>query len=653
MAKKRPSKKQGRAGKPKAAARARRPSRRPATKGRPERRSGAAARGAPRKAAAPSPPGRSPARKATGAEAVRSEAAPRPRPPPSIGPQAFALPPGLASEVKGTVDEWAAGAKMARLWKGDATLWSGRDEDRWVGWLRIIDQQRARREEFGRVAEDVRLAGFSTVVVLGMGGSSLCPHVVARTFGRLPGFPQLLVLDSTVPAQVRSLERQLDLRRTLFVVASKSGTTLEPAVLLAYFLDRVKSLMGSGAGSRFLAITDPGTELEKLAEREGFRSVFHGLPSVGGRYSALSHFGMVPSAAMGVDVPRLMDRAALMADACAADRPASDNPGLVLGVVVAAAARGGRDKLTLVCSPGIGTFGDWLEQLLAESLGKQGLGVVPVAGEALGTPRSYGEDRAFCYVRLASAPAAEQDKAVAALERAGFPVIRIDLADPNALGQEFFRWEVATAVAGAVLGVNPFDQPDVEAAKVAARRVTAAYEDSGALPPESPFWEGEGLRFFADPANGEALRAAAREPSASGWLKAHLGRLKKGDYFALNAFLEMSPQNAAPLEEMREAVRASAKVATTLGYGPRFLHSTGQLHKGGPNTGLFLEITADDAERVAIPGRRYDFGVLARAQARGDFDVLAERGRRALRVHLGPDVKAGLSALRRALLKAV
>jgi transaldolase/glucose-6-phosphate isomerase len=553
--------------------------------------------------------------------------------------------------VRGTLAEWAAGERMARLWKGESSLWTGRDEDRWVGWMRLVEQQQARREEFGRVAEDVRLAGFSHVVVLGMGGSSLCPDVFARTFGRLPGHPQLRVLDSTVPAQVRALEAQVDLKRTLFVVASKSGTTVEPAVLLAHFLDRAKSLLGTGAGSRFVAITDPGTELERLAQREGFRKVFHGLPSVGGRYSALSHFGMVPAAAMGVSVPRLLDRAARMVDACAADRAPDANPGLVLGVVLGAAARGGRDKLTLVVSPAIASLGDWVEQLVAESLGKHGRGVVPVVGEAPGTPRTQGADRLVVYVRLAAAPAPEQDRAVAALEKAGEPVVRIDVADVADIGQEFFRWEIATAVAGSILGVNPFDQPDVEAAKVASRRVLAAFEESGELPPETPALQGDGLRLFADAANAQYLSVAAREQSPAGWLRAHVARLGKGDYLAILAFLEQSAQATAVLQEIREEVRQSAHVATTLGFGPRYLHSTGQLHKGGPNTGVFLVVTADDAAALPIPGKRFGFGVLARAQARGDQDVLAERGRRVVRVHLGADVKAGLGALRRALLR--
>ncbi|MGA8892312.1 MAG: bifunctional transaldolase/phosoglucose isomerase, partial [Anaeromyxobacteraceae bacterium] len=577
---------------------------------------------------------------------------PRPRPaPPAVGVQTLSLPAGLAREVRGTLAEWVAGDKMARLWRGDATLWTGRDEDRWVGWLRLVEQQRARREEFGRVAEDVRLAGFQHVVVLGMGGSSLCPDVFARTFGRLPGYPALRVLDSTVPARIRALEREVDLRRTLFVASSKSATTLEPATLLAHFLDRARSLMGGQAGSRFVAVTDPGTELEKLAVREGFRKVFHGVPSVGGRFSALSHFGMVPAAAMGVSVPRLLDRALLMVDACAADRSADVNPGLVLGVVVAAAARDGMDKLTLVASPGMAALGDWVEQLVAESLGKNGKGVVPVIGEGLPTPRGAGSDRLYVHVRHAPSVTSDEDRAVAALERAGLPVVRIEVAEAADLGQEFFRWEIATAVAGSILGVNPFDQPDVEAAKIAARRVTSAFEETGSLPPESPALLGDGLRLFADPETARELAASAREQSPAGWIRAHLARLGAGDYLGLLAYLEATPAIAATLQEIREAVGHEARVATTVGFGPRYLHSTGQLHKGGPSSGVFLEITADDAEPLPIPGRRFGFGELCRAQARGDHEVLASRGRRILRVHLGADVKAGLAALRRAVVR--
>ena len=620
-------------GKAAGAGRAAKPAKAPPAKARPATR--------------PAPAPAAPRARAAAPRAV--EPPPRPRPTaPAVGPQTLSLPTALAREVKGTLAEWVAGDKMARLWRGDATLWTGRDEDRWVGWLRLVEQQRARREEFGRVSEDVRLAGFGHVVVLGMGGSSLCPEVFARTFGRVPGYPVLRVLDSTVPAQIRSLEREIDLRRTLFLVASKSGTTVEPMALVAYFLERTRSLMGGQAASRFIAITDPGTELERLATREGFRKIFHGVPSVGGRFSALSHFGMVPAAAMGVSVPRLLDRALVMADACAADRPGDANPGLVLGVVLAAAARDGVDKLTLVPSPGLAGLADWIEQLVAESLGKHGKGIVPVVGEPPGSPRSHGEDRLFVNVRLASSPSEEQDRAMTALARSGAPVVRIDVAEPADLGQEFFRWEIATAVAGSILGVNPFDQPDVEAAKVATRRVTSAVEESGALPPEAPSLVGDGLRLFADPENARVLAETARDSSPAAWIRAHLSRLGPGDYLALNAFLEPSAPVVAALQALRESVRGTARVATTLGFGPRFLHSTGQLHKGGPASGVFLVVTADEGEPLPIPGRRLGFGELCRAQARGDQEVLAARGRRVLRVHLGADVKAGLAALRRA-----
>jgi transaldolase/glucose-6-phosphate isomerase len=352
-----------------------------------------------------------------------------------------------------------------------------------------------------------------------------------------------------------------------------------------------------------------------------------------------------------VSVPRLLDRALLMVDACAADRAGDANPGLVLGVVVAAAARDGMDKLTLLASPGISAIGDWVEQLVAESLGKNGKGVVPVIGEGLPSPRTAGSDRLHVYVRHAPSATEEQDRAVAALERAGLPLVRIEVADATDLGQEFFRWEIATAVAGSILGVNPFDQPDVEAAKTAARRVTGAFEETGTLPPESPVLQGDGLRLFADPETAGALAASAREQSPAGWIRAHLARLGAGDYLGLLAYLEMAPAVAATLQEIRESIRHAARVATTVGFGPRYLHSTGQLHKGGPPSGVFLEITADDAEPLPIPGRRFGFGELCRAQARGDQEVLASRGRRILRVHLGSDVKGGLAALRRAVVR--
>ncbi|MFQ5790506.1 MAG: transaldolase, partial [Acidobacteriota bacterium] len=390
---------------------------------------------------------------------------------------------------------------------------------------------------------------------------------------------------------------------------------------------------------------DPGTKLHKLAKADRFRTIFHGVASVGGRYSALSNFGMVPAALMGVDIPEFLDRAEIMVHSCASSVPPEVNPGVELGVVLGTLARQGQDKVTLVSSPGIGTLGAWLEQLLAESTGKEGKGLVPVDGEALGTPEVYGDDRVFVYERLATEPDLGQDRAVDVLERAGHPVVRITLEDKPDLGQEFFRWEIATAVAGSVLGIHPFNQPDVEASKAATRKLTAVYEETGELPVESAVLEEAPLSLFADPVNADAISSSARSQDLKGLLAAHLQRLRRGDYFAINAYVEMNEENQQLLQAIRHQVRDAKRVATTLGYGPRFLHSTGQLHKGGPNTGVFLQITSDDAEDLPIPGQKYTFGILKRFQARGDFEVLAARGRRLLRVHLGPDVKAGLARL--------
>jgi hypothetical protein len=481
-----------------------------------------------------------------------------------------------------------------------------------------------------------------------MGGSSLCPDLLRATFGQTPGFPELLVLDSTDPAQVRAFESRVDPGRTLFIVSSKSGTTLEPNIFKEYFFERVKQAVGPDkAGARFVAITDPGSQLEGIARAEGFRHVLFGRASIGGRYSALSDFGLGPAAAMGLDVARLLAAAQAMARACAADGPAEENPGAALGVLMGTLARRGRDKVTLVASPGIHDLGAWLEQLLAESTGKAGMGVIPVDREPLGPPEVYGSDRLFVHLRLDSAPDAAQDRAVARLQAAGQPVVRIAVPEPYHVAAEFFRWEFATAVAGAVLGINPFDQPDVEASKVATRRLTAEVERTGRLPEETPILEADGLRLFADPRNASELLAGGR--TLAGILRTHLGRIRPGDYVALLAYVEMTAAHEAALTAIRTRVRDRARVATCLGFGPRFLHSTGQAYKGGPNSGVFLQITCDDARDLPVPGRRYTFGAVKAAQARGDLEVLAERGRRALRVHLGPDVPAGLAALARAI----
>ena len=501
----------------------------------------------------------------------------------------------------------------------------------------------------------MRRDGFRHALLLGMGGSSLCPEVWAKTFGSIPGALELHVLDSTDPAQVRAVEAQLDLARTLVVVSSKSGSTLEPNIFKAYFFDRVKQTVGADkAASRFVAITDPGSSLEKDAKAEGFRHIYAGVKSIGGRYSALSNFGLVPAAVMGLDVGRLLDHAAEMLNACAPTAPAADNPGLVLGTILGIAANRGVDKLTIVASPDIYDLGAWLEQLIAESTGKDGKGIIPVDREALGPPEVYGDDRLFAYLRLEDAPDAEQDAAIAALGQAGRPIVTIRVATKYALSEEFIRWEIATAIAGAVMGINPFNQPDVEASKVATRALTSEYEKTGTLPAEVPFFEGDGVKLFADPAYVESLeRAAGTTRTLSSRLKAHLDRLRPGDYFALLGYLDMNDEHEAALQRIRHRVRDRRLVATCLGFGPRFLHSTGQGYKGGPNTGVFLQITCDDAHDLPVPGQKYTFGVVKAAQARGDFQVLADRHRRALRVHLGADVAAGLRALGSAINQAL
>jgi transaldolase/glucose-6-phosphate isomerase len=567
----------------------------------------------------------------------------------------YSLPGALAAAVRETLDDWRRSARARRLWSGDASLWTGADESRWLGWLGVVGEQRANLPRLRAAAEEARSAGFAHALLLGMGGSSLCPEVLAKTFGTREGFPELLVLDSTDPAQVLGFERRIDPARTLFIVSSKSGGTLEPSILMQYFLERARAAAGAGAaGQRFIAITDPGSALQRVAEKERFRHVFYGVPGIGGRYSALSNFGLVPAAIMGLDVARLLDRAQEMVRRCGPDAPPEENPGVELGVILGVLGRGGRDKVTLIASPAIRDLGAWLEQLLAESTGKQGKGLIPVDLEEPGMSAAYGGDRLFIYLRLDSASDPAQDAAVEVLEKARQPVVRLRVADPYDLGQEFFRWEMATAVAGAVLGLNPFDQPDVETSKVVTRRLTDEYESAGTLPSETPIASGPQMRVFADAKNAAALDRLSRgDRTPEGCLRAHLRRLGAGDYFAILAYLERNDAHRARLQALRHAVRDAARVATCVGFGPRFLHSTGQVYKGGPNSGVFLQITCDDAIDVAVPGRRYTFGVVKAAQARGDFQVLAERGRRALRVHLGADLEAGLAALGAAVQRAL
>jgi len=563
----------------------------------------------------------------------------------------YSLPPKLSAAVDAALTDWAKNDKVRRLWRGDASLWTNADESHWLGWLGVTDDQLAHIEHLTSLAAEVKQAGFKHILLLGMGGSSLCPEVFSLTFGKIAGAPELHVLDSTDPAQIKAIEAKIDLKSTLFIVSSKSGGTLEPNIYKQYFFARVKEAVGEKeAGSRFVAVTDPGSKMQHVAENDHFRHIFFGVPSIGGRYSALSNFGMVPAAAAGIDVVKFLNRTEEMVHACAATVPANENPGVVLGAILGTAANQGRDKVTIISSPGIHDLGAWLEQLLAESTGKIGKGIIPVDREQLGTPDKYGSDRVFAYLRLESAPDREQDAAVDLLQIAGQPVVRIAVQDIYALGEEFFRWEIATAVAGSIIGINAFNQPDVEASKIETRKLTSEYETAGKLPPETPFYEGEGVKLYADPKNTEALKNGK---SFGEILKTHLARAGAGDYFALLGYITMNAENESALQATRHLVRDTKRIATVLGFGPRFLHSTGQAYKGGPNSGVFLQITCDDASDLAVPGQQYTFGVVKAAQARGDFSVLAERGRRALRIHIGKDVKAGLDKLHAAVQQAL
>jgi glucose-6-phosphate isomerase len=547
-----------------------------------------------------------------------------------------------AEAAQARVDALIAADAAGRIWRRDTTFWGG-DADRQrsvanrLGWLDVAARMRAHAPDVRAFAEQVRADGFADAVLLGMGGSSLAPEVLRQSFGPQPGWPRLHVLDTTDPATIHAVTRRIDPARSLFFVSSKSGTTIEALSLFAYVHSLVDRAKPGRAGENFVAITDDGTPLQDLARQHGFRRVFTNPGDIGGRYSALSYFGLVPAAVMGIDIAALLDRGIAAA-------AAPDGDALRLGAALGEAALAGRDKATFVVAPEIAAFGLWVEQLIAESTGKLGRGILPVAGEPPGAPADYGDDRLFVQLR-AGAGTPAQDAAVASLADAGQPAIVIDLDDTYDLGREFFRWEFAVAVAGQVLGINPFDEPNVQESKDNTQRVLAEFERTGSLD------------LAGMDAREGAVALIAPDRLAEGTLDASVAKLidtlKAGDYFAITAYIEPTASAEATFSEIRGAVRDACGVATTLGYGPRFLHSTGQLHKGGPATGVFLQVTAGDAEDVAIPGRPFTFGQLKRAQSIGDFESLLGHGRPALRVHLGNDIDAGLASLRAAVHAAV
>ena len=547
--------------------------------------------------------------------------------------------------IAGALAGLARAAVGRRLWQKDAGLWADSPEIQAairnrLGWLNVVAYMRQTGlDEIKAFANAVRADGFTDAVILGMGGSSLCPDVCRATFGAAPGWLRLHVLDSTHPCAVQAVQDAVGVKRTLFVVSSKSGATGESNAFFHYFWDQVARAGIAAPGAHFIAITDPGTPFDVEATARGFRHVFRNPADIGGRYSALSFFGLAPMALIGMDVADFLARAAAMAQRCGPEVAAADNPGLVLGAQLATHARQGRDKLTLVCAPEIATLGWWLEQLVAESLGKQGIGVVPVEGERVGEPEAYGTDRVFVHLALRGANEGEEAERLQKLAALGHPVIRLELAERMDIGQEFFRWEVATAVAGHLLGVNPFDEPNVQESKDNTTALLQTYQAEGALPAESPAVEEEFLSLFGE-CQGETVGEA---------LPGFLNQVETGDYVVLMAYLPQESATQGRLNAIRHAVRAATKAATTVGFGPRFLHSTGQLHKGGPNTAVCLQITAEISGDVSIPGSPYSFGTFIGAQAIGDVRSLQGHGRRVVRVHLGADYVQGLAALAQAL----
>jgi len=536
-----------------------------------------------------------------------------------------------------------------RLWAHDDTLWGDDPAHRAVaanrlGWLDSPGKMRDAIDDLRAFAAEVVEFGFTHAVLLGMGGSSLAPEVLRRTFGVATDGLELTVLDNTSPAAVRAIDRSHDPKRTLFVVSSKSGGTIEVSSFEKHFFEWVSAVRGSSAGQSFVAITDPHTSLEVLAGNRGYRRTFLNPSDIGGRYSALSYFGMVPAALIGVDLDALLAGAAEEAERSGPRALPRDNPGIALGAALGELALAGRDKLTLVLGGGLEPLGVWIEQLVAESTGKNGTGIVPIADEPLAEPGAYGDDRVFVAIHAGAGDAATDSK-LDALERTGHPVLRATRASIDELGGEFLRWEIATATAGAVLKVDPFDEPNVSEAKQATQAQLQYFLDHGAFIEPTPVSTGSPVAYVPGSIAETLIPRLDGDTSAAAWVRALLALAKPGDYFAILAYLHRTPERHEKLERLRLAARSATRLATTLGYGPRFLHSTGQLHKGGPNTGIFLQITAEEGEDLPIPGERHGFAALRHAQANGDYEVLERRGRRLMRVHLGTELDRGLDAL--------
>ncbi len=538
------------------------------------------------------------------------------------------------------------------IWRKDAAVWKSDEAHQQIirnalGWLNVVDQMIGVEGELAKFAEEIRAAGFKHAMVCGMGGSSLCPEVLRQTFGAREGYPELLVLDSTDPDVLAALGAKIDLKSCLFIVSSKSGTTTEPLVFYKYWYDQV-SRVSENPGAQFVAVTDPGTLMEQMAIGDKFRRVFLNPADIGGRYSALSYFGLVPAAVMGLDLPKLLDRAERVVHSCSQAVPVGENPGARLGAALAECALAGRDKLTVIADSRISSFGLWVEQLIAESTGKEGKGIVPVAGEPLAAPSAYGDDRVFVSISVEH-PDDKTEAGLKALEAAGHPVVRRTLSDVYDLGEEFFLWEFATAFAGWRLRINPFDQPNVQESKDATKELLETFAREGKLREQSQLVSDDKLTVYSD----ESLRERLGGGTAAEVIGRHLASVKPGDYVALLEYFEETPEHESLIQEIRTALRDATHCAVTTGYGPRFLHSTGQLHKGGSDAGVFIQLTADDRGDLPIPEQPYTFSTLKQAQALGDFRSLASRGRRAVRVHLGPDVADGLRRLKEIIAASV
>jgi transaldolase/glucose-6-phosphate isomerase len=555
--------------------------------------------------------------------------------------------------VAGAIKEADKGDVMRRIWRKDAALWKSDEAHQKIiknalGWLTVPDMMIGVEDDLVQFADRIRnVREFKHAMVCGMGGSSLCPEVLRQTFGKQEGYPELLVLDSTDPDAFSDIADQIDITKCLFIISSKSGTTTEPLVFYKYWYDQVGKRK-ENPGECFVAVTDPGTLMEQMATEDKFKRIFLNPADIGGRYSALSYFGMVPAALMGLDVRKLLDRAERVVHACASVVPAAENPGARLGAILGECAKAGRDKLTISTDPRIASFGLWVEQLLAESTGKDGKGIVPVAGEPLGAPSVYGDDRLFVHIGVEKIES-ESEAKLKALEAAGHPVVYRTLTDLYDLGEEFFLWEIATAFAGWRLGINPFDQPNVQESKDATKELLETFTREGKLPEQDVLATDGVLTIYAD----DETRAALSNESVGAAIAAHLARAGAGDYIAMLDYFEETPEHERIVQAIRTHLRDTTRCATTTGYGPRFLHSTGQLHKGGSASGVFMQLTAPDIKDLPIPGQPYTFSILKQAQALGDFRSLASRGRRAIRVDLGADVQAGLTRLQELIGQAL